>query len=140
MKTIKHLNKWANGHSQYYYFDFARWILGAFLFYKGVEFMIHRDYLAQIISTNQWEFWGGIAVHYVAFAHLCGGLFIVLGLLTRVAAGLQLPILLGAVYFNLATTNGTELWLAIIALMGSLLFLIIGSGKHSVDYSLKLQV
>jgi len=37
--------------------------------------------------------------HFIAFAHLVGGLLIAMGLITRPAILFQLPILIGAVLF-----------------------------------------
>jgi uncharacterized membrane protein YphA (DoxX/SURF4 family) len=71
--------------------------------------------------------------------HLTGGVFIFLGLLTRISTAFQIPILIGAVAVNFfGTMMPHELLLASAALLLSLFFVIVGSGKHSVDYNLKL--
>jgi putative oxidoreductase len=80
-------------------------------------------------------------VHYVAMAHLTGGLFIVLGMLTRLTIIIQIPILIGAFLINF----GGEMVLgnllqAILALLLAIFFTIYGSGRHSVDYNLKLNM
>jgi len=80
------------------------------------------------------------SVHYVGLFHFVGGIMIVFGLLTRLVLIVQLPIFIGAVAINFFGTmhlqNFTE---ASIVLILSLFFLIYGSGKHSVDYDLKME-
>jgi uncharacterized membrane protein YphA (DoxX/SURF4 family) len=83
---------------------------------------------------------GMILLHYLIPAHFVGGILLVVGLLTRWAAIAQLSILFGAILTNfLGVMNTYYLLLAIIALLTSLFFIVYGSGKHSVDYYLKMQ-
>ena len=80
------------------------------------------------------------AFHYVAAAHMMGGVMIVFGLLTRWAIWAQLPILLGAVVINfIGTFNVMNVILALITLAVCLFFLAYGGGKHSADYYFKMQ-
>ena len=73
-------------------------------------------------------------------AHFVGGILITVGLLTRWAAIAQLPILFGAILTNfIGVMNTNYLMLAVIVLITSLFFIVYGSGKHSVDYYLKMQ-
>jgi uncharacterized membrane protein YphA (DoxX/SURF4 family) len=85
--------------------------------------------------------WTMILVHYIAMTHLFGGVLIVLGLLTRASIIFQLPILISVVLLNffgeMVVANLVQ---ALLALLLSLFFLVYGSGKHSVDYQLKLGV
>ena len=79
-------------------------------------------------------------MHYVAPAHLIGGLLIAFGLLTRWAAIAQLPILIGAVLINIVgDMNGAALALAAVSLILCIFFIFYGSGKHSADYYFKMQ-
>ena len=81
-----------------------------------------------------------IAVHYVTPAHLIGGMLIVFGLLTRWAIIAQLPLILGAVIINfVGEMNAVNLILALVMLLLCVFFLVYGSGKHSVDYYMKMQ-
>ncbi len=139
MGVIKSLNKWANAHT-YYPLDFVRYALGAFLFFKGVDFITNSEILIELIQPLK-NFAGAmITVHYVAPAHLIGGVLIFFGLLTRWAILAQLPIMFGAVLINfLGEMNTTNLMMSCIVLVLCLFFLFYGSGKHSVDYSLKME-
>ena len=77
--------------------------------------------------------------NYIAFAHLLGGFLLVLGLLTRFACLLQIPILLGAIIF-VNSSGGilkpfSELSLSILVLLLLVYFLIVGNGPWSFKLS-----
>ena len=81
-----------------------------------------------------------IILHYIVPAHFVGGILIVVGLLTRWAAIAQLPIIFGAILTNfLGTMDMNNLILSIVVLVLCLFFIVYGSGRHSVDYYLKMQ-
>ncbi len=139
MATIKSLNKWANAHT-YYPLDLLRIGLGIFLLIKGVLFLGSSLALAEVAAPLQ-DFGGFmILIHYVAPAHLIGGILIIFGLLTRWAAIAQIPVLIGAVLVNFIGVMDTgNLFASLLVLSLCVFFTIYGSGKHSVDYNLKMQ-
>ncbi|MFD2890567.1 DoxX family protein [Flavobacterium chuncheonense] len=138
MKT-KELNKWANAHTSYP-IDLLRIGFGIFLFLKGVSFITEKKYLHDLLSAM-----GGfgsemLLIHYVAMAHMVGGVMIVFGFLTRWSIWAQLPIVLCAFLINFIGDFNTHNFIqASIALVLCVFFLFFGSGKHSVDYNLKLE-
>lgn len=139
MGVIKKLNKWANRHT-YYPLDLIRIGFGMFLVYKGIHFMGNTQILIDLVKPIQSYAGSMIAIHYVTPAHIIGGLLIIFGLLTRWATLAQLPLLLGAVIINFAgEMNTTNLILSSVALILCIFFTLYGSGKHSVDYYLKMQ-
>ncbi len=139
MPTIKSLNKWANAHT-YYPLDLLRIALGVFLFIKGIDFVSNSQILVDLIKPVQNLAGTMIVIHYVAPAHLVGGILIAFGLLTRWSVMAQLPLLLGAVLINfIGEMNVSNLIIASIILLLCIFFLLYGSGKHSVDYYLKMQ-
>lgn len=139
MNNVKSLNKWANAHT-YFSVDLVRIALGVILFLKGVTFITNLQYLQDLISPID-KFGGGmILLHYVASAHILGGILIVFGLLTRWAIIAQLPILIGAVVINfMGEMHSQNLFLSLVTLAICVFFLIYGSGKHSADYYFKMQ-
>lgn len=140
MEAITKLNRWANART-YLLVDAVRVLFGAFIMYKGFFYLGQTDYLYFILRTVSGKGTYFVLVHYVALAHLCGGFFIMLGLLTRFSALIQLPILVGAITVNfIGAMNATNLVQAIIASFVCVFFLFYGSGKHSVDYTLRLHV
>jgi uncharacterized membrane protein YphA (DoxX/SURF4 family) len=75
----------------------------------------------------------------VAFTHIGGGVLIAIGLFTRFAAAVQIPILLGAIIFiNLGgdiMKPYSELFLSIIVLLLLVYFLIAGNGPWSAKFT-----
>jgi len=139
MGTVKNLNKWANANT-YYPLDLLRIVLGVFLFIKGIEFMTSHEEMIEMARPFQGMPGGMVILHYIAPAHFVGGVLIVVGLLTRWASIAQLPILIGAILTNfMGTMHTTNLVLAVLVLMACIFFIVYGSGKHSVDYYLKMQ-
>ena len=138
MMTIRSLNKWANAHT-YYALDILRVALGVFLFIKGIQFISQTQTLVELITPLQGYAGVMITVHYVASAHLVGGILIAFGLLTRFAIAAQLPILIGAILINfVGEMNVGNLVLATVVMFISLFFIFYGSGKHSADYIMKM--
>ena len=139
MENVKILNKWANSHT-YLPVDLVRIILGGFLFMKGISFVTNIQYLHDLISPID-RFGGGMfLLHYIAPAHMIGGIMIAFGLLTRWAIAAQLPVLFGAVLVNsMGNMRSESLLLALAVLLLCIFFLIYGGGKNSADYYFKMQ-
>ncbi|WP_269235350.1 DoxX family protein [Flavobacterium flavigenum] len=139
MENVKSLNKWANAHT-YLPLDLVRIVLGMFLFMKGISFVTNAQYLHDLISPVDQYGGGMFLLHYIAPAHMIGGIMIVFGLLTRWAIASQLPILFGAVLVNfMGRMHSESLILAIVVLLLCIFFLFYGGGKHSADYYFKMQ-
>jgi uncharacterized membrane protein YphA (DoxX/SURF4 family) len=139
MNNVKSLNKWANAHT-YLPVDVLRMALGVFLFIKGVYFITNIQYLVDLISPIDHIGGGMFLLHYIAPAHLIGGILIFCGLLTRWAILSQLPILICAVIINfMGHMHHQNLLLALLSLVVCVFFLIYGSGKNSADYYFKMQ-
>ena len=136
---IKKLNKWANNHT-YFPLDLLRIALGVFLFVKGISFITNSQQLEDAMAPVA-NFTGGMFVfHYVAAAHLMGGIMIAFGLMTRWAIWAQMPILIGAVILSfMGTVTLGGVLLPLVTLIVCVFFLIYGGGKHSADYFFKMQ-
>ena len=117
--------------------DIIRIVLGIFLCYKGFDFLQNMSSITGPLSTK--TSFGSFSIillsHYVVFAHMVGGLLMVIGFLTRFACLIQIPVLLAAVI--LVNTKGdimrpySELFLSIIVLLLLIYFLIVGNGPWS---------
>ena len=119
----------------------ARILVGAVLLIKGILFLSNSEQLEQMILSSRFAAGVVFLTGYITFAHLFGGVFIIIGLFTRIAALLQIPILLGAVFlilpWQLHITGVEELILSIVVL-GFLLFILWkGSGEFSMEQYLK---
>ncbi len=137
--TVKGWNKWANARTNFW-LDALRIILGAFLIYKGARFITNNQDFEDLIAPIS-NFMGGmLTFHYIAAAHIMGGIMIIFGLLTRWAIIAQLPILFGAILINfIGDMNSINLLLAAITFGVSVFYLFFGGGKHSADYYFKME-
>jgi putative oxidoreductase len=132
MGTLRHIQTWSAAHH-------PRWLvvlrvaLGLCLFAKGIVFMSNSILLDRLLEGSPVA--GGIAwlPILVTWANLLGGFLLIVGLLTRWVALIQLPILAGAIFFVNAHTQETELGLAILVFLLLIFFLVEGSGPLSLD-------
>ena len=136
MNYLQRLEYWGDRHHPRY-LDILRIALGVFLCFKGVEFARNSTMLNEVIG-RQVPFNSLLLLilgHYVIFAHIMGGFLLAIGLLTRFACLIQLPILIGAIIFvNFDLTNHFTDLLVSLAILGLLIyFMIIGSGPWSLD-------
>lgn len=135
---IRRLNQWANAHTNLG-IDAWRFLFAGLLFYKGLFLGFNETESLKILESMPGLGGNLFLIHYITMAHLCGALFIAMGLLTRLSAIAQLPILIGALLVNF---TGVMIPLsfaeALFAVVSCVFFLFYGSGKHSVDYNLKL--
>ena len=99
MNKINQCKQWVQLHADII-IDLIRIYLGLGLFLKAVYFMGHRELLEQLLETSDTQLFAQAAVaHYVIPVHPLGGLMLALGILTRVAALAQIPIMVGAVFY-----------------------------------------
>lgn len=137
---IRVLNKWANSHMSLT-MDSIRMILGIFLFIKGIQFASQTELLVDLIQPNDVSNSTLLVAHYVTLVHFAGGILVLFGLITRLALLFQLPIFIGAVIIN--TMNGAEsvvMAQALFGLIGSIVFILYGSGRYSVDYKMQMEM
>lgn len=137
MNLVQKIERWGEHHHPRW-LDILRIMLGVTLFAKGVSFVNDNTTVAELIRQTHFQLSIWSAVHYIVFAHLVGGLFIIFGLQTRLAVILQMPILIAAVFFVNITRGfsflNSELWISIGVLLLLVVFLIVGSGKYSLDH------
>jgi uncharacterized membrane protein YphA (DoxX/SURF4 family) len=142
MNLLHSVEKWGDTHHPKW-LDIIRVVLGIFLVFKGIDFINHMDRLTNLMGRSR--FLGslslGLLAHYIVFAHLVGGALIAAGLLTRLACLVQIPVLIGAVFFINSSAGILApydvLWLSVIVLLLLVFFLIAGSGPLSVDRQMK---
>lgn len=142
MNIITKIEHWGDTHHPKW-IDILRIALGLVILYKGILFISNTDALLQLMENADLQFVNLGVAHYVAFAHLMGGFLIAIGLVTRFAIIFQIPILLGAVFLVnvqqgfLSVANNLEFGLSLVVLILLIVFLIMGSGKWSVDHWMK---
>lgn len=138
MAALSHIRHWGDRHHPAF-LNVLRIALGLFLLYRGVAYMQNQAYLNWILETQAHVRLNPPVIHfvmaYVTYVQMTGGLLIALGLLTRTASVLQLPIVAGAIFFInvFKSPVNTELWYSVFALVLLLLFTVLGSGPFSLN-------
>ncbi|MCY7422320.1 MAG: DoxX family membrane protein [Chitinophagaceae bacterium] len=123
------------------FFAFFRAALGLLLLFRDIDFIFDMSHLEKLISSTGFTYNTGVIAYLISSIHLFGGALIVLGLLTRIAIILQIPIVLAAVLFNMmSTTYGSlpELILSFTILVLLVFYLVKGPGMISMDHYRKL--
>ncbi len=147
MNILQKIKFWGN-HHQPKWLGFFRIALGLILIWKGIAFILNLDVLAAFLRDTGLTDKIGISVsitliaHLIIALHLIGGVCITLGIRTRLFCLLNLPVLIGAVFFFNLRQNVlkpySELWLSIFVLLAIICFLIEGNGllfavEHETD-------
>jgi putative oxidoreductase len=136
MDLLHRVEFWGDRHHPKW-MDLIRIGLGLFLCVKGIQF---PQQMSMLLSKMPNELSGNsfllvLLSHYVLFGHLMGGILLMLGVFTRFACLIQIPILLGAIIF--VNTSGdiwkpySELYLSVLVLLLLFYFLIAGNGYFS---------
>jgi len=130
------MDEWSSRHHPKW-LVVLRVALGVCLFIKGFEFIQNSVELTSFFSATSYfqkATWMNTVIPWV---HLLGGSMIVVGLFTRFWTLVQIPILLGAIFFVHAKTgafageSGTMFPLIILVLL--VFFFIEGGGPISLD-------
>jgi uncharacterized membrane protein YphA (DoxX/SURF4 family) len=138
MNKINQCKQWVQSHADVI-LDLIRIYLGLGLFIKGIYFMAHRELLEPLLRASENEqFIQAAVAHYVIPVHLLGGLMLALGILTRVAALVQIPIVAGAVFYVhmpkvMLVEPRQSFEFSALVLFLLTMFFIFGGGRWSVD-------
>lgn len=138
MEKLRQFIGWADAHPKVW-LDCVRIYLGLGLFIRGL--FIITNTRAEFVQAmiQQLEYPWVITVlllHYIAMAHLVGGLMLLIGLLTRIAAWVQIPVLVGALLLHRnegLMTTGQSIELSALVLFLLVIFALSGAGPLSVD-------
>lgn len=111
-----------------------RIVLGLSLMLKAYNFFRDQVELTQNFAETEFLSKLDWAIAYIPWIHLIGGLLILVGLFTRLASLIQIPILFGAVIFvNLKQTGGSDLPFSFLILVLVIAFSFVGGGYLSLD-------
>jgi uncharacterized membrane protein YphA (DoxX/SURF4 family) len=132
MKTLGLIYNKLDSHRDLAY-SLIRMYLGVALVARGWSFLSDPAAITELAGAQEVYWW----YSYLIGAHLVGGLMLTFGFLTRLAALLQIPILVVAVFFvhlrEGLMTVGQSLELAILVLFLMTVFFIFGSGIIALD-------
>ena len=117
-----------------------RIVLGLIILWKGFIFFQNSVLVESLLKNNSFKAIDNNSetiAFVITYINLLGGFFILIGLFTRWMCIIQIPILLGAIFFvqDMASVSFTnsELLLSIAVLVLLVLFVIKGSGAISAD-------
>ncbi|WP_290796377.1 DoxX family protein [Flavihumibacter sp. UBA7668] len=137
MNLLHRIELWGDRHHPQW-MDIVRIALGIFLCIKGIQFVYNMSHLMAQVDAKlpMPEFALVVLGHYVFVAHLLGGILMILGAYTRIATLIQIPILLGAIFF---VNTSRALWkpfpeliVSLIVLVLLVYFLVAGDGPWSI--------
>lgn len=117
--------------------DLLRIYIGVALVVRGATFIARPEALLEYMEHSRLWVMPMIVSHYVVAAHVFGGAMLALGLCTRLAAVLQVPVLLGAVFLVhwreglLAASQSLELSALVLAIVA--VISVVGAGELSLD-------
>lgn len=141
MGTLQQIHNWSLVHH-------PRWLvvirvaLGLLLIYKGISFMFNSINAHQLLYNTVFSSSADAIIIGITWAHLLGGFLIIIGLLTRWAVLLQIPILLAAIIIMANQygifASGTELPFTVIIFVLLVFFLVEGGGPLSLDNYFRL--
>ena len=138
MEKLINSIKWLDNNQNLAY-SLIRVFLGIALFVRGWIFFADPGTVTELAREETLFMW----FSYVTLGHLLGGLFLMVGLQTRLAALLQVPILFGAVFIVHADQNlaavGQSLELSVMVLILLIVYTLFGSGSFSLDNYLTLK-
>ena len=138
MEKLRQWIDWAEAHPKVW-LDCVRVYLGLGLFIRGVFIITNTraEFIQDLLKRLDypWIITVGL-LHYISLAHLIGGLMLTVGLLTRIAAWVQIPILAGAVFIHRGEglmSGGQSLEFSALVLFLLVTFSVSGAGPVSVD-------
>jgi len=117
--------------------DLVRMYLGVGLFVRGLLFISESQGVEALVDLSSFSVTSAALAHYVSFSHLFGGLLLAAGLLTRLAALVQIPVLAGAVFLvhldeGLLSANQSLEFSALVLFLLIVVF-VFGPGAWSAD-------
>jgi len=137
MIQLSRIYQWIEKRSNLFV-DLVRIYLGVGLFVRGLLFFDQPVLLSEsLLSAGQYSDSETFMAHLIAMIHVGGGLLLAVGLATRIAALIQIPILFVAVFFvhfpEGLMTSGQSLEFSALVLFLLVILFVRGSGKLSLD-------
>lgn len=136
MSTYQNVVDWISNHREAG-LDIVRIYLGIGLFVRGILFISASQGIETLVDLSTFSMASAAIAHYVTFAHLLGGLMLAAGLLTRLAALVQIPILIGAVFLvhlqEGLLAGGQSLEFSALVLFLLAVVFVFGPGPWSAD-------
>lgn len=138
MELLRKIQNWGDqNHPKW--LDYFRILLGLVLVWKGITFYTNMEAFSQLMRGAMLGTAVSISLlaHVIIMMHILGGIAIALGTHTRLFCLLNLPILIGAVFFINSSAGifkpYNEFWISALVLIGLICFIVEGNGVLSVE-------
>ena len=140
MGMLHQLEKWSATHHPRW-LVFLRAALGVSLFLKGISFLTNSVRLESILAESGISAYSSWLPLAITWLHLLCGFLIIIGLLTRWAALILIPVLFFAVIFVNAKRGvfaaESEFGFSLVILLLLIFFFVEGGGPLSLDNHFK---
>lgn len=135
MNLIKNIQDWTNSHNPKWLALF-RVALGAALLLKGVSLLNNLPDFGRLVDENNLTGYKDLIIDSVPWIHIVGGFLIIIGMFTRFASLIQIPVLLATILF-ISSKQGffsiqTDLSISLVIIFLLLVFILEGSGPLSL--------
>lgn len=132
MKIFSNTLQWLENNNGLAY-AFIRIFLGTALFIRGLIMLSDPAAIVTLAGEDRTYWW----FSYITISHIVGGFLLAIGLFTRIAALIQIPVLVGAVFLihlkQGLLSVGQSLELSVLVLILLLIYFVFGGGRLSVD-------
>jgi putative oxidoreductase len=133
MNSFQKLEAWGQQHHKGW-MDVLRIVFGLMLHLKGLYFMFHTWYIMKVIPYSASAEGSAVAVHVLAFLHILLGTLILIGVGTRMASLIMIPVILISLFFaNPDFQNLFQIVYSVITIGLSVFYFIEGDGDFSVS-------
>ena len=140
MSTVAKVEDWADHHHSVW-LDYLRVILGLMIVVRCFSFAENQAVVTNFLLSHRLEYLTFMGAQYIILIGIGGGILITLGVLTRFASLIELPVAVAELFFvnvpNGLTFFNSDVFISLAVLILLLFFLIYGSGSFSFDGFIK---
>jgi len=136
MNAVARVEEWADNHHPVW-LDYLRIILGLLIVVRCFSFAANQAVVTNFLLSHRLEYLTFMGAQYLILIGIGGGILIAFGLLTRFAALVNLPIVIGTLFFvhvrGGLTFLNTDVFISLAVLILLLMYIVFGSGIISFD-------
>lgn len=137
MNYLQRFEIWGENHHPKW-LDYIRILLGAFLCYKAITFLIDMSSLVSLMNKANMGINSFMIIffgQFIVIVTLLSGILLIIGMHTRLVSIFQIPILIGALILlnRSGSLDATQLLITSLTLLALIFFLIVGDGPLSYN-------
>ena len=136
MNAVARVEEWADNHHPVW-LDYLRIILGLLIVVRCFLFAANQAVVTNFLLSHRLEYLTFMGAQYLILIGIGGGILIAFGVLTRFAVLVNLPIVIGTLFFvpvhGGLTFLNSDVFVSLAILIFLLVYLVFGSGIISFD-------